>query len=130
MSPCFVTDEQDVAVTFAGVTLPLRRVRVAATYLGSSPDRLRGAIVGFLPEAAAAGTRFAGSTLLVGGDPLYEHLQAGDRTVAGPSGAAVADGCNVGGGVHEDDADIAPGLGRGFWFFLSFEAEQISWTGA
>jgi hypothetical protein len=43
-------------------------------------------------------------------------------------GATVNDGCNRGGGTHENDADMNGGV-RGFWFFLNFTAERVTWTG-
>ena len=66
---------------------------------------------------------------VVGGDPLYSLLQAGNRSVMNSAGMSIADSCNVSGGAHEDDADTLPGGTRGFWFFLNFEAELITWTG-
>lgn len=50
------------------------------------------------------------------------------RGIGSWKGERVPDGCNVGGGTHEDDADMN-GSVRGFWFFLNFVAEEITWTG-
>jgi cysteine-rich repeat protein len=123
-APCFVSDPVSLTVSIGGIMIPLEDARVAATYTGTPPNRLvSGIVVGFLSEAAAVATTLPTSLPVVGGDPLYEHLQAGNRTVMG-----TADGCNVSGGAHEDDADMN-GSVSGFWFFLNFEAERITWTG-
>lgn len=128
-APCFVTDEQTLTITLTGIRIPLRRARVAATYSGVPPNRLvTGVVSGFLDEVTAADIVLPLSLPLVGGDALYEHLQAGDRSVTNSMGVSIPDACNVGGGTHEDDADMN-GTVRGFWFFLNFEAELIDWAG-
>jgi cysteine-rich repeat protein len=128
-APCFVTNEQTIMVTLAGIVIPLQRARFAATYSGTPPTRLiTGVVTGFLSDRAAADIILPATLPVVGGDPLYEHLQAGNRTTTNSMGATIADGCNVGGGTSEDDGDFN-GATRGFWFFLNFEAELVTWTG-
>jgi hypothetical protein len=124
-----VTNETTIMVTLSGIVIPLQRARVAATYSGSPPNRLiTGVVTGFLTETAAADVILPATLPLVGGDSLYEHLQAGNRSVMNSMGMSIPDGCNVGGGTHEDDADTVGGV-RGFWFFLNFESDLITWTG-
>lgn len=126
--PCFVTDEEPLTVELSGIRIPLERARVSATYSGTPANRLvTGVVTGFLSEIAAADILLPASLTLIGGDPLYSHLQAGNRAVMNSAGTSVPDGCNVGGGAHEDDADMN-GTTRGFWFFLNFTAELITWS--
>jgi cysteine-rich repeat protein len=128
-APCFVSDEEALTVTLSGIDIPLTRARVSATYSGTPANRLvSGTVIGFLSETAAADVILPDTLPVVGGDSLYQHLQAGNRSVMDSAGMTIADGCNVGGGMSEDDADM-DGATRGFWFFLNFEAELITWTG-
>ena len=128
-APCFVSDEETIMVTLSGISIPLTRARVAATYMGTPTNRLvTGVVTGFLDETTAADIVLPGTLPIVGGDRLYEHLQAGNRTIMDSMGGSVSDSCNVGGGTSEDDADM-DGTTRGFWFFLNFQAELITWTG-
>jgi hypothetical protein len=129
-APCFVSDEVMITVNLSGITIPLQRARVSATYSGTPPTRLvTGVVTGFLSERAAADILLPDTLPLVGGDPLYSHLQAGNRTATNSMGMSVPDGCNVGGGTNEDDADTLSDGTRGFWFFLNYEAELVTWTG-
>jgi cysteine-rich repeat protein len=129
-APCSISDPVTLTVTVSGISIPLANARVGATYTGSPPNRLvSGIVTGFLSETAAADITLPADLPVVGGDSLYEHLQAGNRTATNSAGMSVADGCNRGGGASEDDADTGPGGVRGFWFFLNFEAERITWTG-
>ncbi|HEX5095528.1 MAG TPA: DUF4215 domain-containing protein [Acidimicrobiia bacterium] len=129
-APCFVSDEETLTISVAGIMIPLQRARVAATYSGTPTNRLvTGVVTGFLSETAAADILLPSTLPVVGGDPLYSHLQAGNRSVMNSAGMSIPDGCNVGGGTSEDDADTLPGGTRGFWFFLNFEADLITWTG-
>lgn len=128
-APCFVSDETMLVVTLSGISIPLERARIAATYSGSPANRLiSGIVTGFLSDRAAADVLLPASLPVVGGDPLYEHLQAGNRSTTNAMGMTVADGCNVGGGTSEDDGDMN-GTTRGFWFFLNFTADLVTWTG-
>ena len=127
--PCFISDEEMLVVDISGIMIPLERARVAATYSGSPPNRLiSGSVTGFLSETAAADVTLPTDLPVVGGDPLYQHLQAGNRTATNSMGDSVSDGCNVGGATSEDDGDMN-GSTRGFWFFLNFTADVITWTG-
>jgi len=127
-----ISDEATITVSLSGILIPLQHARVSATYSGTAPNRrlVAGVVIGFLPEAVAADIVLPMTLPApVGGTPLYTHLQAGNRSVMNSMGMTVADGCNVGGGTNEDDADTLTGLGRGFWFFLNFDAAEITWTG-
>jgi cysteine-rich repeat protein len=127
-APCFVSDEESLTVTLSGIEIPLERARVAATYSGSPATRfVSGVVIGFLSETAAADVILPMDLPVVGGDSLYEHLQAGNRSVVDSAGTTIPDACNVGGGMSEDDADM-DGATRGFWFYLNFEAELITWS--
>lgn len=137
--PCFITDEQSLTITLTVMgellAIPLERARVAGTYSGTPPNRIvTGVVTGFLSETAAADILLPAGLPLIGGNPLYQHLQAGDRSAMNSDGHLIPDGCNVSGGAHEDDADTvtndAGETVRGFWFFLNVEAELVDWTGA
>jgi cysteine-rich repeat protein len=129
-APCYVTDEATLTVTVSGISIPLRRARVSATYNpGASPTTLAsGVVTGFLTSEDAARIRLP-TTLPapLGGAPLYTVLQTGGAPVM-VDGMTVNGGCNVGGGVAEDDRDTLPDGTRGFWFFLNFTGERITWT--
>lgn len=130
-APCFVTDEVTLTVSLSGISIPLQRARVAATYSGTPVNRLiNGTVTGFLTEVAAADLVLPSDIAIVGGDRLYQHLRGGNRAVRDSMGTSINDGC--GGG---DDADLLdPSMPmsatnpRGFWFFLSFQADRVTWT--
>jgi len=127
--PCFVTTPATLTIALSGINIPLVDATIAATYSGSPTSGLvSGVVRGFLSERAAADTLLPASLPLIGGTSLYTHLQAANRSVMNTAGMTVADGCNVGGGTNEDDADMN-GTTRGFWFFLNFTAERVTWTG-
>jgi cysteine-rich repeat protein len=129
-APCFVTDETTLTVTVSGISIPLRQARVSATYNpGASPTTLAsGVVTGFLTSEDAARIRLP-TTLPapLGGAPLYSVLQTGGAAVT-VDGMTVNGSCNVGGGGAEDDRDTLPDGTRGFWFFLNFTGERITWT--
>jgi cysteine-rich repeat protein len=122
--PCYSANIPSITVEISGISIPLTDATIAATYSGGSPPAtlVSGTITGFLSEEDAVAVMLPSDLPVVGGDPLYEHLQAGNRTVMG-----TVDGCNLGGGTHEDDADMN-GTTRGFRFFLNFTAEVVDWT--
>jgi hypothetical protein len=120
--PCYVSDETTYPVNVSGTTLTLRHSQIAAQYQGSPASGLvSGVIVGFLTEADAMSTTLPADLPQVGGMPFYAVLQAG-----GAPGSA----CNVDGGTAEDDRDPDPDNPslQGFWFFLNFTAEVVTWT--
>jgi cysteine-rich repeat protein len=122
MGSCFVSDETTYPVNVSGAMITLRHAQVAAAYTGAPPTGLMsGTIIGFMPEAEARSTLLPSSLPVVGGMPFITVLQAG-----GASGSA----CNVGDGPQEDDRDPDPDNAamQGFWFFLNFTAEQVTWT--
>jgi cysteine-rich repeat protein len=125
---CFYSEQGELLVDVYGLAVPLHHAHMAATYTGSPVDGLvSGVITGFLPETVAADLVFAEADPILGGQRLYSTFQAGDRTVLDSLGASIPDGCNIGGGTHEDDADVVDDV-TGFWFFLNFTAEQVNWT--
>jgi len=127
-APCFHSEQGELLLDVYGLAVPLHHAHMAATYTGSPADGLvSGVITGFLPQLVAADLVFAESDPILGGQPLYSTLQAGNRTVLDSMGASIPDGCNLGGGTHEDDADVFDDV-TGFWFFLNFTAEQVNWT--
>jgi cysteine-rich repeat protein len=122
-TPCFISNEQTIRVNLGGIMVPLQRARVSGTYTGGTPATriVNGVVTGFLSEADAM-TVILPDTLPapLGGAPLYSVLQAGGAT---------GSGCNVGGGGAEDDRDMLPDGTRGFWFFLNYSGDVITWTG-
>ena len=127
--PCFITAPTSITISISGIGVPLTNATIAATYTGTPTGNLvSGVVRGFLSETAAADTLLPTSLPLVGGTPLYNHLQAGNRSVPNTGGMTIADGCNMSGGANEDDADTVGGV-RGFWFFLNFTAELVTWSG-
>lgn len=127
-APCFDSATGDLILRLYGLDVPLQDAHVSATYSGSPTDSLVGAVItGFLPQTVAADLLFPAEEPLVGGMSLYSVLQAGNRSVQNSLGANVPDGCNVGGATNEDDADTN-GAVAGFWVFLNFTAELVTWT--
>jgi len=128
--PCFVTSETTLNVTVAGIVIPLQNARISATYSGTAPNRrlLSGVVTGFLSSTAAADVVLPASLPIVGGQRLYSLLQASGMATNDSSGTSRAAGCNVSGGVAENDRDMN-GTAQGFWFFLNFTADEITWTG-
>jgi len=120
-TPCFVTDPRTIMINLGGIMVPLQNARIAGTYSGTPATRVvNGVLSGFLSEADAM-TVILPATLPapLGGAPLYSVLQAGGAT---------GSGCNVGGGTAEDDRDMS-GTTRGFWFYLNYSADLITWSG-
>jgi cysteine-rich repeat protein len=119
--PCFLTDQQSIVVSVSGTPIPLIDSRVAATYTGGSPPNrlVSGVITGFLTRTAAMAAILPSSLPLVGGDSLYEHLAH-----ARASGSSCSS--------NDDSVMYAPSGGGGavvgFWFFLNFTADQVTWT--
>jgi len=117
--PCYISSIPALTVTISGIAIPLTNVSISATYSGAPPSRLiSGVVTGFLSSDDAVAVTIP----VLDDDPLYEHLQAGNDMHMG-----TADGCNVGGGVDEDDRDMEGGV-TGFRFFLNFEADEVTWT--
>jgi len=119
--PCFLTSEQDITVVVSGISIPLIDARVSATYAGGAPPNqlVSGVITGFLTRTAAMAAIIPVSVSLIGGDSLYQHLADN-----GASGS----GCNS----SDDGATHTPSTGGpavdGFWFFLNFTADEVTWT--
>jgi hypothetical protein len=104
---------------------------VSATYSGGTPATtlVSGVVTGFLSEREASDILLPDTLPApLGGAPLYTVLQAAGATVVNSSGQTVRSACNVGGGGHEDDRDTLPDGTRGFWFFINFTGERITWT--
>jgi len=101
--PCFASGEFDLTVTLGGVVLNLEYVRFGASYAGDPIDTLdSGLIAGFMTEETAAATILPDDLPAVGGSPLTSLLSSSDQDV-GPEG--------------ED----------GWWFYLNFTAETVSY---
>ncbi len=119
--PCYLASLPTLTITISGIAIPLTDATVAATYSGGSPPTtlVSGVVSGFLSEADARAVTLPSDLPVIGGDSLFEHLQAG---------GAMGSGCNVSGGRAEDDRDMN-GATRGFRFFLNFTGNAIGWTG-
>ncbi|MCA9610390.1 MAG: DUF4215 domain-containing protein [Myxococcales bacterium] len=119
--PCYTAALPTLTITISGIAIPLSDATVSATYAGGSPPNrlVSGIVTGFLSEADARAVTLPTTLPVIGGDPLYQHLQAGGAT---------GSGCNVGGRRAEDDRDMNGGT-NGFRFFLNFTGEMVTWTG-
>jgi cysteine-rich repeat protein len=123
-APCFVTEEINVSFELSGLTIPLQGGRVAGQYVGTPATSLsQGLLFGFLDEATAdlvilpsdLPAPFGGATLsslLAGG--------TGNCKTAAPKGSCTA-GCR-------DDRDTGPLGGSGWYFYLNYTGNQVSFT--
>ena len=113
--PCFVTAPLTIAISLGGgVTVPLERAQIAASYVGAPATGLsNGLLRGFLTEATADATLLPASLPVIGGDPLSSIL-------AGGTGSC----------TRRDDRDDLDGDGTpdGWWFYLNFPASEVPWS--
>lgn len=113
--PCFVTAPISITVSLGGgVTVPLERAQIAASYVGAPASGLsNGLLRGFLTQAAADATLLPMSLPVIGGDPLSSVLGGG-------RGAC----------TRRDDRDDIDGDGTpdGWWFYLNFPASEVPWS--
>jgi len=112
-APCFTTAPQQLFFTvFGDQPLPLYDAQISAHIEGTAPDDLsEGLIVGFLREVDANAILLPASYPIVGGQPI---------SVLFPGGAG-----NCSGGNDKD----THGVYTGWWFYLNFTAENVTWTG-
>jgi len=119
--PCFSTDVATLTVVIADIVIPLSNVTISATYSGTPPSRLvSGVITGFLSSDDAVSVVLPMDLDFIGGQPLYNFLQAGNTPHMGEP-----DACDLGG--DPDDRETEGGV-PGFRFFLNFEADEVTWT--
>ena len=119
-APCFVSDELPVfnLPLLLGTPVPLRHVRVAATYSGDPATALvTGLLRGFLTEADANNTIIPASQALVGGQPLSVLLPGGD-----PPGTPIC--CS-----SHSDLDVGPAGESGWWMYFNFTAAPVPYSG-
>jgi len=103
--PCFATDERMLSLSLSAIDVKLEKTSIAATYDGAPATRVtHGLLRGFMTETVAEMTQIEQL-----GQPLAALLP-GSRT----------NNCT-------SDLDIVDGV-RGWWFYLSFTAQQVTWT--
>ena len=103
--PCFATDERTLSLSLSAIQVTLEKARIAATYDGAPATRVTGGLLrGFMTEAVAEATQI-------------EAL--------GTSLAALLPGSRLNG--CPSDLDVVDGV-RGWWFYLGFTAEEVTWT--
>lgn len=112
-APCFSTGEGELDVRILGQRVPLRGVRVAATYSGTPTSGLTsGLLMGFLTETDA-------NTITVP-VPLLPDFQL-SQLLAGSAAGSCA--------PHSDrDTGPDPGGGTttGWWFYFNYTASRVS----
>ncbi len=103
--PCFASEEETFDLLLGGIAIHLIDGQMAATYSGSqdAPTLTSGLMRGFLSIDAAAGAVIPPEVPLFGGTPIADMLRAEDKDV-GPNG--------------ED----------GWWFYMNFSAEEVSYS--
>ena len=112
-SPCFTTAPLELSLmVFGDQELPLRDAQIGATTDGTAPDELKkGLILGFLREEDADAISLPAGYPIVGGQPV---------SILFPGGTG---NCDSG-----DDTEMHGGY-NGWWFYLNFTAENVTWTG-
>lgn len=110
--PGFVTEPVSYTVTVGAITLPLDGFRLAATYSGNPATALTNGLgMGFLSESTAQSTMIDLGAF--GTVPLASLLPGGQG------------GCS-----SADDRDTGPdGQTSGWWFYLNFTAQVVTYTG-
>jgi hypothetical protein len=111
---CFSTAEATLELDLGGIVIPLNNAQIAASYLGDPALALRdGLILGFISEADADATILPPKLPLIGGQPLSSLL---------PGGASAC--------APHDDRDVGPdGFTLGWWFYLNFAAQRVTYIG-
>jgi cysteine-rich repeat protein len=114
MGPCFQANFGTTTFDLNGIAVTLRDTRFAAEYSGAPASELvTGLVQGFLTEADAEATMIPESITLVGGMQLSALLPGGEG--------------NCRSGVSDDDRDTySDGTTRGWYFYMSFEAETVT----
>ena len=106
-----MTDPVAMTLNLGGIQIPLQDARFAAQYVGFPADVMAdGLLRGFISEADASATIVPASFPLIGGQPLSVLLAGG--TGACPSFS---------------DLDLHNGA-AGWWFYLSFSTNRVTWT--
>lgn len=104
---CFATDPETVTLNLNGAALLLEDAVVAGEYNG---DRIEnGILAGFVTYETAMNVMVP-NPITMGTDRLYDLLRGG--------------ACS-----GDDDDPRAPGgAEEGWWFYIDYEAERVSWT--
>jgi hypothetical protein len=111
-APCFVSASISQTFTVGGIEIPLQNVRVAGTYSGNPATALTtGLLVGFLSETAANAIVLPADLPLVGGSHLSALLPGG-----------------VGNCSAFSSKDIGPGGVSGWYFYLQYGANLVTYT--
>ncbi len=104
-APCFSSGAVDVTVNLGTVTLPLKSAQISATYSGDPATSLvTGLLRGYVTKADADIILIPDDVSFVGGDPLSSLLADGDMD-DGPNGETM-----------------------GWWFYISVEANEVTYT--
>ncbi|MEZ4402784.1 MAG: DUF4215 domain-containing protein [Kofleriaceae bacterium] len=110
VAPCYASAATTVTIDVAGIPVTLTDARVAATYVGNpATSTVNGLLVGFISEAQANMTVLPMSLPLVGGQPLSSILAGG------------AGNCS-----NRNDKDVNNGV-PGWWFYMNFTADRVTW---
>jgi hypothetical protein len=111
-APCFVTLARPLTLTLNELPLPLRSFQLAGTFTGSPESVTNGLMRGFLRESDADSILLPAELPLVGGQPLSVLLPGGTGNCA-----------------PGDDRDTHEGV-SGWWFYLSYPADPVGFTGS
>jgi len=103
--PCFSSDKETFDLLLGGIAIHLIDGQMAATYAGSqdAPTLTSGLMRGFLSVDAAAGAVIPAEIPIVGGMSISEMLKAADK-------------------------DTGPNGEEGWWFYMNFSAEEVSYS--
>jgi hypothetical protein len=113
--PCFISAGIDFSFELGGIPIPLEDLQFAANYVGSPATGLvEGVMRGFMAEADADLVLLPDTLPLVGGSTLSSLLAGGIGACAG-----------------HDDRDLGPDeTTLGWWFYFSFVADEVTFTGS
>ncbi|MEM9488533.1 MAG: DUF4215 domain-containing protein [Myxococcota bacterium] len=112
VAPCFASNSETLSLDLLDVVVELTDAQVAATYVGDPATGVtNGLMRGFISETAADAVILPDDLPLVGGQPLSSLLPGGTGN------------CDSG-----DDRDVGPGGVTGWWLYLNFVAERVSWS--
>jgi len=113
-SPCFVTSAVEQTFVLGGISFPLKNVQVAGTYAGNPATSISsGLLIGFLAESDANMITLPVDFLVNPGLPI-SSLFAGGATNCNPA---------------LNDKDTGPGGVPGWYFYLTYTAAPVTWTG-
>ena len=102
---CFVSDAADLTLPLlAGISIPFKQGKVAASYEGAKPTQLTSGIISaFLSEEQAQNTRFPTDIPLLGGQPISVLFKV-------------------------EDMDQLVGGQKGWWLYFNFSASSVPYT--